>query len=128
MIEKKYNTKDIRHINEKNQEYIAEGNRMTKENKIILDTDKLPNFANTFIDINTYKRLEQENKELKAYKDVNEDFKKAWDELNEKHKRYRSALEEIREINNKWLKRWMNDSDEIAGFEEMETKIKEVLQ
>lgn len=31
------------------------------------------------------KRLEQENKELKAYKDVNEDFKKAWDELNRKY-------------------------------------------
>ena len=29
-VENKYNTKDIRHINEKNQEYIAEGNRMTK--------------------------------------------------------------------------------------------------
>ena len=30
-VENKYNTKDIRHINEKNQEYIAEGNRMTKK-------------------------------------------------------------------------------------------------
>lgn len=40
--------------------------------------------------------LEQENKALQAYKDINEDFKKAWDELNEKHKRCRSALEEIR--------------------------------
>ncbi len=29
--------------------------------------------------------LEQEKKELKAYKDVNEDFKKAWDELNRKY-------------------------------------------
>ena len=43
-------------------------------------------------------RLEQENRELKTYKDVNEDFKKAWNELNEKHKRYRSALEEIKNI------------------------------
>jgi hypothetical protein len=74
------------------------------------------------------KRLEQENKELQAYKDINEDFKKAWDELNEKHKRYRSALEEIRRINNKWLKYWMNDSDELAGFEEIGAKINEVLQ
>ena len=30
--ENKYNTKDIRHINEKNQEYIAKGNRMIKNN------------------------------------------------------------------------------------------------
>ena len=29
-VENEYNTKDIRHINEKNQERIAEGNRMTK--------------------------------------------------------------------------------------------------
>ena len=29
-VENKYNTKDIRHINENNQEYIAECNRMTK--------------------------------------------------------------------------------------------------
>ena len=44
------------------------------------------------------KRLEQENKELKAYKDINEDFKQAWYELNEKYKQLRSALEEIMEI------------------------------
>ena len=29
-VKNEYNTKDIRHINENNQEYIAEGNRMTK--------------------------------------------------------------------------------------------------
>ena len=40
---------------------------------------------------------------------------------------YRSALEEIREINNKWLKFWMNDSDELLGFEEIQNKINEVL-
>ena len=46
------------------------------------------------------KRLEQENKELQAYKDINEDFKQAWYELNEKYKQLRSALEEIREYCN----------------------------
>ena len=51
---------------------------------------------------NSIKRLEQENKELKAYKDINEDFKQAWNELNEKDKQLRSALEEIRGIN-KWF-------------------------
>ena len=45
-------------------------------------------------------KLEQENRELKAYKDVNEDFKKAWDELNKKYKHLRSALEEIMEYCN----------------------------
>ena len=44
------------------------------------------------------KRLEQENKALQAYKDINEDFKKAWDELNEKYKQLRSALEEIKKM------------------------------
>ncbi len=34
---------------------------------------------------NKINELEQENRELKAYKDVNEDFKKAWDELNRKY-------------------------------------------
>lgn len=46
--------------------------------------------------VNLIARLEQENKELQAYKDINEDFKKAWDELNEKYKQLRSALEEIK--------------------------------
>ena len=32
-VKNEYNTKDIRHINENNQEYIAEGNRMTKNEK-----------------------------------------------------------------------------------------------
>lgn len=32
-VENEYNTKDIRHINENNQEYIAEGNRMEKKNE-----------------------------------------------------------------------------------------------
>jgi organic radical activating enzyme len=35
--------------------------------------------ANILLD--NIKRLEQENAELKAYKDVNEDFKTAWEEL-----------------------------------------------
>ena len=40
MTKEKYNTKDIRHIDEKNQEYIAEGNRMTEE--IIIDVSGCP--------------------------------------------------------------------------------------
>lgn len=155
MTEEKYNTKDIRHIDEKNQEYIAENNRMTKENikineeeimqrimnielmqkwdessedykkrvleymkeneelsKLIRGTkdyaevcsvckDEVTIYPNisgrtdytqnevecrTLAQIITRKNnLEQENRELKAYKDVNEDFKKAWDELNKKY-------------------------------------------
>lgn len=38
------------------------------------------------------------------------------------------ALEEIREINKKWLSRWLNDPDERYGFEEIKSKINEVLK
>lgn len=43
-----------------------------------------------------YQLLREENRELKAYKDVNEDYKKAWEELNEKYswllKRYSNSI------------------------------------
>ena len=73
------------------------------------------------------KRLEQENKELKAYKDVNEDFKKAWDELNEKYKRYRSALEEIREIANDTFHCCDDDCGNARTIKLVIDKINEVL-
>jgi predicted RNase H-like nuclease (RuvC/YqgF family) len=66
------------------------------------------------------KRLEQENKELEAYKDINEDFKKAWGELNEKYKQLRSALEEIRILATKNVS--------IENFVKIQNKINEVLQ
>lgn len=37
--------------------------------------------------------LEQENAELKAYKDVNEDFKTAWEELKAENERLREEVE-----------------------------------
>jgi uncharacterized coiled-coil DUF342 family protein len=61
--------------------------------------DRLSTLADTYQETrNVCKRLEQENKELQAYKDINEDFKKAWGELNEKYKQLRSALEEIQKV------------------------------
>ena len=39
--------------------------------------------------------LKQENAVLQAYKDVNEDFKKAWEEIKDKYFDYKTALEEI---------------------------------
>lgn len=74
------------------------------------------------------KRLEQENRELKAYKDINEDFKKAWDELNEKYKQLRSALEEIKSMTDKF-DYWNSNlpmASEIIG--EVKDKINEVLE
>ena len=44
------------------------------------------------------KRLEQENAELKAYKDVNEDFKTAWKELKAENDRLNKILQEIKKI------------------------------
>jgi SMC interacting uncharacterized protein involved in chromosome segregation len=65
-------------------------------------------------------KLEQENRELQAYKDINEDFKKAWDELNEKYKQLRSALEEIRILATKNVS--------IENFVKIQIKINEVLK
>ena len=42
--------------------------------------------------------LEAENAELKAYKDVNEDFKNAWEELKTENKKLKQCLQEIKEI------------------------------
>lgn len=67
------------------------------------------------------KRLEQENEELKSLN------KKICEDCSKEIKVYWNAFEEIRKINNKWLKRWRDDSDELAGFEEIENKINEVL-
>lgn len=58
--------------------------RLEQENKanlkqIELDVEHICNLNKRI------NELEQENRELKAYKDVNEDFKKAWDELNRKY-------------------------------------------
>lgn len=58
------------------------------------------------------KRLEQDNEELKAYKDVNEDFKTAWEELKAENEalieglgvaikyinKYHQTLQEIKNI------------------------------
>lgn len=65
-------------------------------------------------------RLEQENKNLQAYKDVNEDFKKAWDELNGKYKQLRSALEEIKAM--------INHPDYRGLLNKIEDRINEVLK
>ena len=84
--------------------------------------------CNDFTPNKQLKRLEQENRELKAYKDINEDFKKAWDELNEKYKQLRSALEEIKSMADKF-DYWNSNlpmASEIIG--EVKDKINEVLK
>ena len=93
---------------------------MTEE---IINTDGSRNWeANILLD--NIKRLEQENKELQAYKDVNEDFKKAWDELNEKYKQLRSALEEIRDINKLFFERKYGYPEDLIKIDNI---INEVL-
>jgi len=47
---------------------------------------------------NTIKKKDKENAELKAYKDINEDFKKAWEELKAENARLKSCLQEIKKI------------------------------
>lgn len=73
--------------------------------------------------------IDKRNKELKEkVKSKENELANMAEQANMRINTYRSALEEIREINNKWLKRWRDDSDELAGFEEIENKINEVLQ
>lgn len=119
---------------------------MTEE---IINSDGSRNWqANILLD--NVKRLEQENKELKSQRDEariaynnlmleivsdipftgeigGERNISIKDHLHQMQKAL-ASLEEIKEINDKWLKRWMNDSDEIAGFEEIRNKIDEALQ
>lgn len=123
MTEEKYNTKDIRHIDEKNQKYIAEGNKMTEEIRPIClyvetcldrkegtrDCAKCEHHLNYWTEVmirdmeKNINRLEQENKELKS--DVLK-WQKAFSrqyQINENkgysktEDKYRSALEKILE-------------------------------
>lgn len=56
------------------------------------------------------KRLEQENAELKAYMDVNEDFKTAWEELKAENEKLREdyiKLSQQKDLDN-LLNHWQN--------------------
>ena len=87
---------EIKHINKKNQEYIAEGNRMTE--KINPQT----NYTTTaFYTAEEYKRLKQENKELKQ------------------------ALEEIRDKAIPYTK--FSSYTSVCGYKDIVKKINEVL-
>jgi uncharacterized phage infection (PIP) family protein YhgE len=60
----------------------------------ILNADGSRNWqANILLD--NVKRLEQENAELKAYKDVNEDFKTAWAELKAENDRLKEEIKQL---------------------------------
>jgi DNA repair ATPase RecN len=50
------------------------------------------------ISIDEINRLQAENAELKAYKDVNEDFKTAWEELKAENERLEHLDEEINDF------------------------------
>ena len=79
-------TEEIKHINKKNQEYIAEGNRMTEENCNFqqsynifgLDDKPCCYLYHKYCEeidscyFKKYKRLEQENKQMKSVlKEIN---------------------------------------------------------
>ena len=48
---------------------------------------------------NTIKKKDKENAELKAYKDVNEDFKTAWEELKAENERLKEEIIHQRKLN-----------------------------
>lgn len=67
-------------------------------------TEELKSQLDYFIDEPIYLRkvideLKQENRELKAYKDVNEDFKKAWDELKQENERLKDKADHFEMAN-----------------------------
>jgi len=74
------------------------------------------------------KRLEQENAELKAYKDVNEDFKTAWEELridNERLKEEVETRDNLSETFRKEALSWANIANE---YQKDKTKLEKTLQ
>lgn len=90
--------------------------------KEIINADGSRNWeANILLD--NIKRLEQENAELKAYKDVNEDFKTSWEELKAENERLK---EEIL----KWQKAYSRQYqiNENKGYNKKEEQYRQTLQ
>lgn len=79
-----------------------------KDNNIIQDA------------INCLKRLHKENAELKAYKDVNEDFKKAWEELKAENEQRKDLYTDLLEIVEPYL-------SDFTGYDENEQAFNIVL-
>lgn len=70
---------------------------------------------------NVIKQLEKENAELKAYMDVNEDFKTAWEELKAENERLRTCLDTQRiDETNQYTKK--------VNVERKNYKLKQTLQ
>lgn len=67
--------------------------------------------------------LEQENAELKAYKDVNEDFKTAWEELKAENERLKYQIL-------KWQKAYSRQYqiNENKGYNKKEEQYRQTLQ
>lgn len=153
MTKEKYNTKDIRHIDEKNQEYIAKCNRMTEEKYQngdihwntysgkfkMFDKDgneiKFPTEDTGYqvkLDVQGILNLYEENKGLKRIEELRiaqiENLKQENKELKkqiESQKGLITALEEIRED---LVKLKTNDEDDFTyEYSKIEDKINKVL-
>lgn len=117
---------EIKHINKKNQEYIAEGNRMTEEMKT-MDKEFIEN------PVIAYEKLKEENAELKqeveTWKYQTEKSDKLADEDFAKAQKYRKALEEIRGIADVRFVDGLNEEAEIYNqdMDRIRNKINEVL-
>ena len=65
----------------------------------------------------TYKELQEENAVLQAYKDVNEDFKKSWEELKEENRLFTiEAKKLVAQYSAKleWQRKILQEIKEIA--------------
>ena len=120
MTEEKYNTKDIRHIDEKSQEYIAKGNRMTEE--IIIDVSNCSHksnddcmempICNEYGDLMGYQSCEAQT--LCPYRS-----QKKIECLEQENKQMKSALEEIRDILVDWNNDVYNPQDLVNRMDEV---------
>lgn len=68
---------------------------------------------------NTIKKKDKENAELKAYKDVNEDFKKAWEELKAENEKLYEEKDCLHKIIDRLLEN-AGYSKDIASAEDFE--------
>lgn len=94
------------------QSQFDEYNELKQENKALKDNN---NHLQVIIDDGRAenKRFREENKELKAYKDVNEDFKKAWDELNKKYTEVLKLAKENADSNEYCLQELEKENKEL---------------
>jgi chromosome segregation ATPase len=99
-------------IEKTNRNLLERIEKLEQENKELKDNN---NHLQVIIDDGRAenKRFREENRELKAYKDVNENFKKAWDELNKKYTEVLKLAKENADSNEYCLQELEKENKEL---------------